>query len=64
MIQLFDSIPVTSVMMVVMAVVFCIWIAVELRYDGAAKSVVRIASSLILCVMFMVLMYTAGLIVF
>lgn len=51
-------------MMVVMAVVFCIWIAVELRYDGAAKSVVRIASSLILCVMFMVLMYTAGLIVF
>jgi hypothetical protein len=54
----------TSVMLVVMAVVFCIWIAVELKYDGVVKSVVRIASSLILCVMFMVLMYTAGLIVF
>lgn len=51
-------------MMFVMAAVICIWIAVELRYDSLGKSVVRIASSLILSVMFMVLVYMAGLIVF
>ncbi|MHA2142960.1 MAG: hypothetical protein ACXADC_18140 [Candidatus Thorarchaeota archaeon] len=64
MLQLDLSDPVNTALVVVMVVVLCIWIAVELKYEGAIRNAVRIACAFILSALFMVLMFTLGMIVF
>ena len=64
LIQLDPSNPINSVLLIIMVIILGVWIAAELRYDGMGKSVIRIVSALALCVLFMIIMYTSGLIYF
>lgn len=64
LLQLDPSNPINSVLLIVIVIILGVWIAAELRYDGMAKSMIRVVSALVLCVLFMVLMYTSGLIYF
>jgi hypothetical protein len=41
-----------------------IWIAAELKLEGGMKGVIRVVCALALCLLFMALMFTLGLIVF
>ncbi len=64
MLQLGNLDPISTVLLTAMVVVLLIWIAAELRMEGTGKSMIRVASAFILCALFMLAMYTMGLIVF
>ena len=63
MIQLGLTIPVDTVLMVVMVVLLLIWVAVELKFEGIVRDGVRIFSALALSVLFMLLATVSGMIV-
>ena len=64
MLQIDFSDPIQSISMLVLVVIIVIWIGAELRLEGSVKNAIRVGSALILCVLFMFIMYISGLIYF
>ncbi|MFW9908200.1 MAG: hypothetical protein ACFFEF_06465 [Candidatus Thorarchaeota archaeon] len=64
MIQLDPSNPFNLLLLVITVLIICIWILTEILYKGAAKGAIRVACAFILSGLIMLILYSAGLIVF
>ena len=64
MLQIDFANPIQAWSILIMIIILLIWIIAELRLEGGIKNAIRIGSALILCVLFMILMYISGMVYF